>query len=130
MIRASPSQSTNILKQPPPTLTTSLTSTKSVTETVVLPSSSAATPDYSVSIITGTSAKPSEHSRHVPSGFSTPSHSFPQFNTTMTATATGSGRPSASMSKPVLPPFTDAADASNVGAALLAGGVLMALFGA
>ncbi|KAI4621985.1 hypothetical protein J4E80_004360 [Alternaria sp. BMP 0032] len=115
---------------PPPTLTKSLTSTKEVTETVVSPSSSAATPDFSVSIITGTPVKPSEHSRHVPSGFSTPSHSFPTFNTTMTATATGTGRPSASMTKPVLPPFTDAADASNVGAALLAGGVLMALFGA
>jgi len=122
-------QRSNTRKQPP-TLTKSLTYTKSVTETVVSPSSSAATPDFSVSIITGTPVKPSEHSRHVPSGFSTPSHSFPTFNTTMSATATGTGRPSASMSKPVLPPFTDAADASNVGAALLAGGVLMALFGA
>ncbi|KAH6868637.1 hypothetical protein BKA58DRAFT_387282 [Alternaria rosae] len=112
--------------KPPPTLTKSLTSTKEVTETVVLPSSSAATPEISVPMITGTSVKPS---RHVPSGFSTPSHSF-HFNTTMTATATGTGVPSASMSKPILPPFTDAADASNVGAALLAGGVLMALFGA
>ncbi|KAI4649324.1 hypothetical protein J4E93_003640 [Alternaria ventricosa] len=114
---------------PPPTLTKSMTSTKSVIETVVVPSSSAATPEISVPMITESSAKPSEHSRHVPSGFSTPSHSF-HYNNTMTATATGTGRPSASMTKPVLPPFTDAADASNVGAALLAGGVLMALFGA
>ena len=53
-------------------------------------------------------------------------------NGTKTATATGTGGASASASytAPSLPPLTDAADATNVGAAVFFGGVLMALFGA
>lgn len=53
-------------------------------------------------------------------------------HTTETTTSTGTGGASASASytAPSLPPFTDAADATNVGAAVFFGGVLMALFGA
>ncbi|KAG9195195.1 hypothetical protein G6011_00315 [Alternaria panax] len=59
------------------------------------------------------------------------SHTYPM-NGTNTATATGTGGASASASytAPSLPPFTDAADATDVGAAVLFGSVLMALFGA
>jgi hypothetical protein len=59
------------------------------------------------------------------------SHTF-HVNGTKTASVTGTGGASASASytAPFLPPFTDAADATPVGAAVLFGGVLMALFGA
>lgn len=101
--------------KPTPTSTKSLTSTTSKTETVTLPSTNA------THVFTGTAIKPSGHL----------SHTF-HMNSTKTAIATGTGGASASVSysAPSLPPFTDAADASNVGAAVLFGGVLLAMFGA
>ncbi|CAN9416080.1 hypothetical protein AA0117_g8513 [Alternaria alternata] len=109
------------------------TVTLSETEVIPVPSASAtidtslvhATANFTGTAITGSIISPSF------SRTNTYSHTF-HMNGTKTATATGTGGASASASytAPSLPPFTDAADATNVGAAVLFGGVLMALFGA
>ncbi|RYN31571.1 hypothetical protein AA0115_g3999 [Alternaria tenuissima] len=109
------------------------TVTLSETEIIPVPSASAtidtslvhATANFTGTAITGSIISPSF------SRTNTYSHTF-HMNGTKTATATGTGGASASASytAPSLPPFTDVADATNVGAAVLFGGVLMALFGA
>ena len=111
------------------------TGTVTVSETEVIPVPLAsvtidtslvhATANFTGTAITGSIISPSF------SRTNTYSHTF-HMNGTKTATATGTGGASASASytAPSLPPFTDAADATNVGAAVFFGGVLMALFGA
>ncbi|CAN9364935.1 unnamed protein product [Alternaria alternata] len=119
----------------PPAGLISSTGTVTVSETEVIPVPSAsatidtslvhATANFTGTAITGSIISPSF------SRTNTYLHTF-HTNGTKTATATGTGGASASASytAPSLPPFTDAADATNVGAAILFGGVLMALFGA
>ncbi|KAH8632275.1 hypothetical protein IG631_13958 [Alternaria alternata] len=119
--------SSNMLEQSTGTVTVS------ETEVIPVPSASAtidtslvhATANFTGTAITGSIISPSF------SRTNTYSHTF-HTNGTKTATATGTGGASASASytAPSLPPFTDAADATNLGAAVLFGGVLMALFGA
>jgi hypothetical protein len=109
------------------------TGTVAVSETEVIPVPSAsATIDTSLvhatANFTGTAINGSIISPYF-SRTNTYSHTF-HVNGTKTATATGTGGASASYTAPSLPPFTDAADATNVGAVVLFGGVLMALFGA
>ncbi|CAN9388563.1 unnamed protein product [Alternaria alternata] len=119
----------------PPAGLISSTGTVTLSETEVIPVPSAGatidtslvhvTANFTGTAITGSIISPSF------SRTNTYSHTF-HMNGTKTATATGTGGASASASytAPSLPPFTDAADATNVGAAVLFGGVLMALFGA
>ncbi|KAL1795561.1 hypothetical protein ACET3X_005785 [Alternaria dauci] len=106
---------------PPAGLVSStVTATVSKTEDVPVPSASATIETsliHATVNFTGSLVKPSL------SRTNTYSHTL-HMNGTKTATA------SASYTAPALPPFTDAADATNVGAAVLFGGVLMALFGA
>ncbi|CAI9631888.1 unnamed protein product [Alternaria burnsii] len=116
----------------PPAGLISSTGTVTVSETEVIPVPSAsatidtslvhATANFTGTAITGSIISPSFGRTN------TYSHTF-HMNGTKTATPTGTGGASASYTAPSLPPFTDAADATNVGAAVLFGGVLMALLG-
>ena len=109
------------------------TVTLSETEIIPVPSASAtidtslvhATANFTGTAITGSIISPSF------SRTNTYSHTF-HMNGTKTATATGTGGASASASYTAssLSRFTDAADATNVDAAVLIGGISMALLGA